>query len=515
MNCAKSILLGIDIGSTNTKCAAVDVTGHTILISKESSEKIYFEKPGFDRQINAENLWCVVSKVTNKTILALNRMNILYKIEGVGVSSPGCGSILLDSNDCQILIPGKNNKCISIPAFNKQDIFVITGYPYNYINSGVRLASAVKAHPELTGSISCLLSVADYINFKLTGEKKREFSTACSMSMWDIKNREWWRAYFDYTGVDIGVMGKVYESGQLVGKVNSGPAGETGIPEGTSVSLGGHDYLTAAFAAGCTGGSCIMNVLGTYEMIASFHNKPLKQVYSNKYWTFIDHHVYPGKFSYTSEVISAGQVEWLRKNVFSANGQIQEHKWSKMFSALSELEPSFYKAGGREMFIPHIYYGQFPLKFAGNACFLGLAKSTNQSTMLRAAIEGLCFQSKAMFEHHCNMLQDRKPEIIVAGGGGRRKFWLQTKSDILGMNLTVPRIMEASATGAALLAGIGCGIYENHDEASKITSGFQKDYYEPDPERNELFESIYNRVYLPADKFIMEMEREVKTIINI
>ena len=87
--------------------------------------------------------------------------------------------------------------------------------------------------------------------------------------------------------------------------------------------------------------------------------------------------------------------------------------------------------------------------------------------------------------------------VTVAGGGSRQKFWLQTKADVLGCPLSVPQITEAAATGAALLAGVGAGVYTGYEEASKAFSGAPMLVFYPDSKRVQLYDRIYREIFLP------------------
>jgi xylulokinase len=97
--------------------------------------------------------------------------------------------------------------------------------------------------------------------------------------------------------------------------------------------------------------------------------------------------------------------------------------------------------------------------------FVGLRNITTKGDMLRAIIEGLDYQFLQVvrgLEHGLGV----RPETVVAIGGAiHNQFWLQNKADVVGKPIEVPEIEEAVVLGAALLAGIGVGVYGDVQDA--------------------------------------------------
>ena len=510
---AKQVFIGMDIGSTNLKSIALSAEGLPLCCFKTGSALVYAYN-----QMDAQKLWEALAVLLQQTMAWLTDQNFPYVVAGIGTAAVGCASILLDSEDRQVYWPPLEDLQDYMPEVGAEEYYQAVGYPKDYRNSGPQLAALAQQYPEILERVKHVLSIADYVNFQLCGEKKREYSTVGSMSMLDKQQRSWWRPYLKAFGIDPAILGDIAESGTCIGRATYAASAETGLPERTPVVLGGHDYLCAAFAVGCMGPGRLLNVLGTYEMAASFYEiHPLARE-DRDIRTFVDCHVVPGRFSYASEVNSARHTEWLRRQVFSGEGGLPADDWNRLFSELDQLPLSFKNHAMGGIFIPRLYGSSFPHSIhLAKGGFLGLSPAADQKALLRMVIEGLCFLSKGMLEHHCQKLKklrDGNPEIIVVGGGSRSPFWLQTKADILGKTLTVPHLEEATATGAALLAGVGTGTYKDYDEASMLLTHVPRDLYMPKQERNTLYEEIYHRIYLPAEDFFLKTDREMYAIIN-
>ncbi len=493
-------LIGIDIGTTNIKCLAVNPDGRCVFSAKAPSGSIYrkIKSTGRDgciatREIlDAERLWKAVTGVCRIVAGKIKDEHPDGRILGLGVASVGCRGLLFDKKGHQI-IGGTYYERSSLfekirHAYSDEEYFVKTGYPFESGNPAFEIACILEYDPGMASRINALMSVSDYINYRLTGEIVQEYSTACSWGIWDIGSGAWLQDisdYFDSVGFDRSIFGQPVHGGTMVGSVHRQASEATGFPEGVKVFAAGHDYLCAAYATGCVNEGRILNVLGTYEMVASFHGHALNNPEYSRKRTIIDHHVYPGRFSFAVENSCACQTEWLKKIVKS--------DWDNTFKSLETIPPAFSKSGGRELFIPGIFTPSFPNWMPGaTGGYLGLTAGTDTVSLLRATIEGLCFFSKGMFEYQHELAANRNSQIIVTGGGSRSRFWLQAKADILGMTLSAPRIHEATATGAALIAGTGAKVYSGHDEAVRLTNSWDKDIFVPDDERKQFYEDIYD-----------------------
>ena len=373
-------LMGIDIGSTNVKCVIVDSQGKVLGLSKMRSPT------GI---LDIQNLQTCVSALCRDALASAGPC----KIEGMAVASVGCGAIYLDKNLMQLKIedPGYIDP---LQGISEREYMNISGYPKHYSSGGMVLARAM--HAGTTCDICHFLSVVDYINFYLTGVMKRELSTASSMQLLDKQSGGDWQEFFEAYKIDAKVLPEICKSGEYIGKLT---AKDCGLPVGTPVFAGGHDYLCAAYAAGCYKQGDIINVLGTYEMTAAFFEAPQKNFDEANILSFMDHHTFPGRYTITAEHLGPGN---------NPKPQAISEANQKSATAISYLQ----------------------------------SKISNKNTRIK-----------------------------VVGGGTNSPFWLQDKANTLNQDLIIPKIKEATATGAALLAGYGCKIYQSHKEATQVYEG--------------------------------------------
>jgi len=133
------------------------------------------------------------------------------------------------------------------------------------------------------------------------------------------------------------------------------------------------------------------------------------------------------------------------------------------------------------MFLPHMSAAGCPVVDARSlGAFVGLSNFAQRGDMLRAIVEGLDYQVFDIVTALKNGLGINPDRLVVVGGATRNPFWMQNKADITGLPIDVPEVEEATPLGAAILAGIGIGLYRNEQDA------FERVYkkgktYQPDP----------------------------------
>jgi xylulokinase len=123
--------------------------------------------------------------------------------------------------------------------------------------------------------------------------------------------------------------------------------------------------------------------------------------------------------------------------------------------------------------------------------------------MLRAIVEGLDYQVLDIVTALKNGLGINAERLVVVGGATRNPFWMQNKADITGLPIDVPEVEEATPLGAAILAGIGVGLYRDEQQAFERVYKTGKTY-QPDPQLAPKYAEwyqIYKQLY-PALKMV-------------
>ncbi|MBI9045770.1 MAG: hypothetical protein JEZ06_14865 [Anaerolineaceae bacterium] len=188
-------------------------------------------------------------------------------------------------------------------------------------------------------------------------------------------------------------------------------------------------------------------------------------------------------------------LEWYKDQIgLKAQTNNQGNVW---LSLMNEAQSSPPGANGI-FFLPHFNGTTSPtLDPRSLGAFLGLNDTTRKEDMIRAVIEGLNYSFLDMLKALELGAGREAEEITCIGGGTRNDFWMQNKADVAGRPVVTLEIEEATALGAAILAGVGVGVYNNLKEAAERIHKPGR-LFEPDMKLSsfytELFE-IYREIH--------------------
>lgn len=506
----KGLLAGIDVGSTSTRCVLYDLDGRAVSQDAFSTRSTHAERDG-RRVWDFELLYRFVAKSCRA---ALGRVPEPCRLLGVAVAAVGCVPVFIGKDGAPVYTIFKDaarqeNADEWMGKYDHRECFRITGYPKEN-NLAIRLLATGMEDPGAFEDLDCILTVSDYIAYRFSGTKAISHSAADSMSLWDWRTDDWWHELADVANLPLSALLKARPGGERIGGITPEAADLTGFPVGMPVSVGAHDYISAAFACVAEEKGTILNVTGTCDMLTTFPELPARtEFFRPGIRTLIDHSAMSDGASFTVECIGTGQLEWIRGNLFTVPGGGQPD-WPVYFNGLEQAAPY-----GRELMLPHLF-GRLVPDFNPpglSGAFLGVTHQTDAVGFFRGAVTGLTFQTKMMFEVLLPACKDFR-KFIQTGGAALSPAWCRLKASVLGVPVTVPEIVEATALGAALLAGIGSGVYGSRSEAAGVSKSLGERVYEPDPAAVRHYGEVYDRIYLPALADHERYDREYEKILK-
>ena len=237
---------------------------------------------------------------------------------------------------------------------------------------------------------------------------------------------------------------------------------------------------------------------GNEEVIATHDVTPEVQ----KLGVTVETHVARDTYAIWGGAVAADMLEWYRKE-YGFEAQQRAEKEGGVDWDFLMAEASASPAGARGvMFLPHMSAAGCPVVDARSlGAFVGLSNFVQRGDMLRAVIEGLDYQVLDIMSSLKDGTGIGADRLVVVGGATRNTFWMQNKADVTGLPIDVPEVEEATPLGAAILAGIGVGLYKNEQDAFEHVYKPGKTY-QPDsklaPKYVEWFK-IYKQLY-PALK---------------
>ena len=191
--------------------------------------------------------------------------------------------------------------------------------------------------------------------------------------------------------------------------------------------------------------------------------------------------------------VSGGNLRWWRDQFCAVEKDGEARGDGDAYDAITR--PAAAVAPGAEglIFLPCMQGAMAPeWNGAARGVFFGLTLAHTKAHLTRAVLEGSAFALRDILEAMRNAgLQCRR--LTMVGGGAKGTLWRQIKADVTGLPVRVPVSVETTATGAAMLAAVGAGLYETVANAVVAFAAYQPDEHQPDPERNQIYNDAYGR----------------------
>ena len=486
---AGDMLLGIDIGTSGCKIALFSRDGQ--VVCKQTEEyPVRYPSPGYVEQ-DPEEWWVAICRGTSKLILE-NNIDAA-KIAGVGLSGQSWSAIAVDE-DGGVLAPDPiwmDTRAESIcrqlnESVGADKIFEISGNPLKAQYTTGKILWLKQNMPDVYKRTSKILQSNSYIAFRLTGLMCQDVSQGYGLHCFDMKKRRWDGAMCAGLGINRELLPEIVDCHEVVGKITAKAARSTGLKEGTPVVTGGLDAACGTLGAGVlhagqtqeqggqAGGMsiCIEEYCADPRLILSFH-------------------VVPGRWLLQGGTTGGGgTMRWFNEQL-GYEEKLKECETGISSMALLDQIAETVNAGSDGLvFLPYMAGERSPIwDEKAKGVFYGLDYSKTRAHMVRAVMEGVAYSLR----HNLDAALSAGAEVGVMramGGAANSRFWTQLKADITGKPIEVPASDTASTLGAAILAGVGVGVYRDFDEAVNKTVSVKR-RHEPNPAYKESYSRGY------------------------
>jgi len=486
----KKVLLAVDVGTTNWKVAVFDLSGKLVCIEKTATKTHYDEKN--QSYYKRQEVWEEVSKLIAAVVKKCDG-----DILGISVTSMAEAVVPIDKdgNECFDIITWFDTRSDReaeeiAKKVGREKLYSITGLDPNPIFSLCKMLWIKNNHPDVFDRSVKWLQMADYIIYKLSGVMVTDYTLASRTLAFDVPNNHWSNVILQTMQVDQLLLPEVAKSGTVVGNVTQKASNETGLSTDIPVVVGGNDHPCAALPAGVLKGSNALDSSGTAEsiiMVSKKNSVPNMVFKGQRTCRFLD----PERYALWGGIISSGaSFEWIYRTLTSVREWGFEQPNYDYADVLSQVDDVTAGSNGL-LFIPHLRGSGAPYwnpKMRG--AFFGLKITTTQKQLMKAVMEGMSFQARMIVDMHKDISKTDLDALCVVGGSVKNIVWQQIKADILQMPVELYDEPEATALGAAMLAGIGAGVYASMEDAIESVTQRNKIII-PDSAKK----SIYNDMY--------------------
>lgn len=463
-------LLGIDIGTSGTKALLVEETGR-VVASAYKEYPLSQPRPGWAEQ-DPEEWWRAVVEAAREVLARSGLAG--GDVAGVGLSGQMHGAVVLDAN-YRVLRPAilwcdqrTGAECAWMyEEIGQEKLYRWTGNPVLPGFTAPKLVWLKRHEPETYSRIRHVLLPKDYIRFRLTGELATEVSDASGTLLLDVTHRCWSGEILAAMGLPEEWLPRVYESPEVTGRITPEAAALTGLMAGTPVVGGGGDQAAGAIGTGVVVEGIISTALGTSGVVFVMTDRPHTQPGSALH-SFC--HAVPGKWHLMGVMLAAGgSLQWFRNQLGSEEVREAAVKNIDPYEMLTEQAAEVGTGAGGLLFLPYLLGERTPYPDpAARGAFIGLTMRHRKGHLVRAVMEGVAFGLRDSLE----LLRQagvKVEEIRVSGGGARSPLWRHILASTFKYPITTVNSTDGPAFGAALLAGVGAGIYPSVEEACRLT----------------------------------------------
>lgn len=483
-----ALLLGIDIGTSSAKAVLFNAdTGQLVAVAGREYP-IHTPTPDAAEQ-DPDDWWQAVIEVVQRVTTLADRRDIA----AIGFSGQMHGVVLLDTAGAPlhpaIIWADQRSAAASADLIARVSVERFTALAGTLPAAGFMgptLRWLSRHRPVLLDQASKVVLPKDYVRLKLVGEIATDISDAAATALFNISQRSWSAELIEAAELTESLFPSVLESAQVAGTLRKDAAAALGLRPGIPVVTGCADQPAQAIACGLIVPGAASVTTGTGGQVFVPLAPPSTGPVPTDTRLHVFNHAVPDLWYVLGAILSAGlALRWLRR---ITGLEKQPDAYSLLSAEAAAVPPG---ANGLA-FLPYLLGERTPhMDPLARGCFIGLSYSHERGHLARAVMEGVAFALRQALEIS-QELTGPLNTLIGSGGGIESSVWRQIQTDVFGLALRKSLLTEQAGVGAALLAGVGAGVYQDLKDACAHCVQLDQPT-EPDPKRHRLYSDLYNQ----------------------
>ncbi len=489
------ILIGLDLGTTLAKGLACDIKGQQLALA---SRAIATDRSALNAAEQDPKEWTAACVAIMRELAQQLEERKRY-ITAISVSSHGPGAVLTDAVD-QPLLPcaiWQDNRC----AEDGYSLFAQVGY--DWVGHGMpqtglaaRLHWLSRTQPQAMAAARHIHDVKGYLLHFLTGSYVTEPSSNGGADQWDA-------ALLTACGIDRSQLDRSLPSTAVAGLLRRELAQSTGFPSATPVVCGLNDGAAAMLGSGSiqVGQGVVSVSTNGIARIVVDRKLPGRFLYDHSLfcWPYVAGRYVTGGFTKAAGDL----VQWF---IDIAYPDLPEAEQLPRFNQEAETSPP---GANGVCFYPWLMGRGSPAATEIPAgCFLGLARHHTRGDCSRAVLEGVAYALRDIGQQFRDMGY-AWDKLRLTGGGMQSPLWRSIVVNVLGVEAR--RVRTDSLLGAAILAGVGGGVYDSIESACAACVSLVNDPTVLDRQLVATYERLYQayvRAKPPLDDYLRATKGE-------
>ena len=491
-------LIGIDIGTSATKTVLFDEEGR-VAASASQEYPLYQPHNGWAEQDPHD--WRDAALETLRRVMDESGAGP-EDVKGIGLSGQMHGLVMLDEKGevirrsiiwCDQRTGAEVEDMLAIMP--RERWIEVTANPPLTGWTAAKILWVRKNEPENYARCRHILLPKDYIRYVLTGVFAAEVSDASGMQLLDVPGRCWSEEVLEKLDINPEYLGKLYESCEVTGTILPEIAARTGLSEKTVVVGGAGDNAATAVGTGVVEDGKAFTTIGTSGVVFA-HSSQVTIDPKGRVHTCCC--AVPGAWHVMGVTQAAGlSLQWFRNNFCQDYIEAAKQQGIDAYDLINMDVAAIPAGSERLIYLPYLMGERTPhLDPDCRGVFFGLSAIHTRAHMLRAVMEGvsysLCDCNDILKEMGVHVSQ-----MMACGGGGRSPVWRQMLADLYDCQVKTVHQSEGPALGAAILAGVGCGLYESVESACRrlISEDKSASPVKEQTETYKAYHALYQELY--------------------
>ncbi len=456
-------VMGIDVGTGGTRAVIVDGRGQ--ILASATEDHAPFASPCIGWAEQHPDDWWRAAQLAIRRALRDSGLHA-DQISCAGFSGQMHGAVMLDA-DGKVVRPAliwcdvrTQKQCDDLTKqLGRERLIELTANPALANFTLTKFLWTRDNEPENWSRVGRVMLPKDYVRFKLTGSAATDVADASGTLLLDVSRRTWNTEILSAVGIDPSILPEVFESPAVCGRIDPAGAEASGLAAGTPVVAGAGDQAAGAVGMGIVTPGAVSATIGTSGVVFAATDRPVTDA-QGRLHTFC--HAIPNRWHVMGVTQAAGlSLRWLRDTFFQPCSQSAGEIYEQMTQEAAQAP-----AGSEQLlWAPYLMGERTPyLDPTVRGALIGLTASHTRAHVIRAVLEGVAFSLKDTFQI-LEAMGIPIERVRLGGGGAHSPLWRRIQSEIYGREVEILAAEEGSAYGAAILAGVGAGLWPSVDAA--------------------------------------------------
>jgi xylulokinase len=485
-------IISFDLGTGGNKASLYDVEGNC-LASAFVSYPMQYPQVGWHEQRPAD--WWLAVVESTRRLLESSRVE-RQSIQALAISGHSLGVVPVDRAGKLLRsatpiwsdIRAQQEVAEFFTQVDPDEWYLTTGNGFPAACYTIFKVMWYKKHePEMWQQVEKILGTKDYINYLLTGQLNTDYSYASGTGIYDLKQWRYEAKFIAASGIPAGVWPEIVPSTAILGEIQPEAAKALGLGAGVQVACGGVDNSCMALGAKNIRAGRVYTSLGSSAWIAVSSEQP---VLDKQLKPYVFAHVMPKMFTSAVSIFAGGSsFAWVKDNLCRNLVEEAEKSGADVYALMNREAAKAPVGSNQLLFNPSLAGGTSQdgsVHIRG--AYIGLDLKHGQPELIRAAMEGVALNLRLRLDllRKYTRLED---EILFVGGGAKSRFYLGIFADVFNTRILKTNIdQEAGALGAAAIAAVGAGLWQDFSRIDEIHQAVER--VEPDPENNRKYEKL-------------------------